>query len=79
MAYVWAGIAILIIWGIARIVRWWNLPEVAKARAARRTRRVMIRRGLLKPEALNSEPGKVVEVDDPEIKKRRFLFWRRKE
>ena len=51
MIYVWIGIAIVILFLIGRIIRWWNLPEVAKARAAKvksrqenRTERVRIRR-----------------------------------
>lgn len=89
MAYVYAGIAILVLFLIGRIIRWWNLPEVAKARTERvkarqeqRTRRVMIRRGTLKPENLSNlanEPGKVVEAEDPPLKRRRWFFWRREE
>ena len=40
-----------VVWGIARIVRWWKLPEVSAARASRaierqkqRTERLKIRR-----------------------------------
>ncbi len=51
MIYVWAGIVILALFLIGRIIRWWNLPAVAAARTKRveerqkqRTERVRIRR-----------------------------------
>ena len=51
MMYFWAVVAVLIIWGIARAIRWWNLPAVAEARSKRaierqkqRTERLKIRR-----------------------------------
>jgi hypothetical protein len=82
MAYVWAGIAILIIWGIARIVRWWNLPAVAEARAEKvkvrqieRTKRVLARRGWKNPP--QQLVDKYIEIDNAKPK-RRFLFWRRR-
>lgn len=51
MIYVWIAIAIVVLFLIGRIIRWWNLPEVAKARADKvksrqenRTERLKIRR-----------------------------------
>lgn len=51
MLYYWAIIAVLLVWGIARAIRWWNLPEVAEARTKRvierqrqRSERLKIRR-----------------------------------
>jgi hypothetical protein len=51
MIYVWAAIVIAVLFLIGRIVRWWNLPAVAEARAKRfeawqkgRTERLRIRR-----------------------------------
>ena len=35
MLYFWAIIAVLLVWGVRGIVRWYNLPEVAKARTDR--------------------------------------------
>lgn len=33
--YVWAALAVVALLAIGKIVRWWNLPAVAEARAAR--------------------------------------------
>jgi hypothetical protein len=51
MIYVWAGIVIVVLFLVGRIIRWWNLPEVAAARTKRveerqrqRTERLRIRR-----------------------------------
>lgn len=51
MLYVWIGVAIVILFLIGRIIRWYNLPKVAEARARRvevrqkeRTERIRIRR-----------------------------------
>jgi hypothetical protein len=33
--YVWAGLAVVALLAIGKIVRWWNLPAVAEARAKR--------------------------------------------
>jgi hypothetical protein len=64
MTYVYLGIAIVILFLVSRIIRWWNLPKVAQARADKakvrqegRTERVKIRR---------------------EGKKRREFFFKRK-
>jgi hypothetical protein len=50
--YVVLGLIALIVLGIGRVVRWWNLPSVVQARASRaierqkqRTERVRLRRG----------------------------------
>ena len=49
--YIILALVAAVVWGIARIVRWWNLPAVSEARAARaverqrqRTERLKIRR-----------------------------------
>lgn len=51
MIYLYLAIAIVILFLIGRIIRWWNLPKVAEARALRakarqdaRTERLRIRR-----------------------------------
>lgn len=51
MIYLYLGIAIVILFLIGRIIRWWNLPKVAEARAKKvkarqdaRTERLRIRR-----------------------------------
>ena len=51
MIYVYLAIAIVILFLVGRIIRWWNLPAVAEARAKRtkarqdaRTERLRIRR-----------------------------------
>jgi hypothetical protein len=81
--YIIAVLIILIIWGIARIVRWWNLPEVAAAR----TERIRIRREngifgrrkkpVVVPPAPSPEP---IPIKDPTVpsKPRRRVFPRRR-
>ncbi len=51
MVYFWAVIAVLLVWGVARAIRWYHLPEVVEWRAKRamkwqeeRTKRVIARR-----------------------------------
>lgn len=51
MIYLWLGIAIVILFLVGRIIRWWNLPAVTEARAKKvkarqdaRTERLRIRR-----------------------------------
>ncbi len=50
MMYVWIAVAVVVLFLIGRIIRWWNLPKVvearaqkAEARARERTERVRIR------------------------------------
>lgn len=80
-AYIWAAIAIAIIWGIRGIIRWYNLPKVAEARAKKvlarqteRTKRVLIRRGHANPTPEQIEHEMEKEKSRPGLFKR----WRRK-
>lgn len=84
MLYVWIAIAIVVLFLIGRIIRWWNLPKVAEARTKRiktrqenLTERARIRResARIRRERWRRQP--TTENNNP-INRRREWFFRLK-